>query len=66
MPVPGGEVRVRRHHLGGAQAVPVLFVHGAFVNSHLWDGVIDHLVALGVHRSTSSRQTFLWVRTTVE
>jgi pimeloyl-ACP methyl ester carboxylesterase len=47
VPVPGGEVRVRRHHLGGAQAVPVLFVHGAFVNSHLWDGVIDHLVVSG-------------------
>lgn len=47
--VAGGELRVRRHRsddgTGGAAGTPVLFVHGAFVNGHLWDGVIDTLGA---------------------
>lgn len=47
IPVPGGEIRVRRHQPDNDAGLPVLFVHGAFVNGHLWDGVIDALGGSG-------------------
>jgi pimeloyl-ACP methyl ester carboxylesterase len=46
IPVRGGEIRVRYRGPSDG-AVPVLFVHGAFTNGHLWDGVIAELVRSG-------------------
>lgn len=49
VPTDGGVIRVRRTTVGAGatptpeEAVPVVFVHGAFVNGHLWDGVAEHL-----------------------
>jgi pimeloyl-ACP methyl ester carboxylesterase len=43
--VAGGDVRVRRLRTSDERAATVLFVHGAFVNGHLWDGVVDALTA---------------------
>jgi pimeloyl-ACP methyl ester carboxylesterase len=40
LPVSGGRIRYRRAGTG----TPVLFVHGVFVNSDLWRGVVPHLV----------------------
>jgi pimeloyl-ACP methyl ester carboxylesterase len=40
LPVSGGRIRYRRAGTG----TPVLFVHGVFVNSDLWRGVVPQLV----------------------
>lgn len=45
VPVAGGEVRVRRFRPSAGSGTPVLLVHGAFLNGHLWDGMIEALEA---------------------
>lgn len=58
VPTDGGTIRVRHATVGipdtdGPPALPVLFVHGAFVNGHLWDQVADELARH--HRVDSPR-----------
>ncbi len=43
VPVVGGEIRVRRFRPTAGPGTPVLLVHGAFLNGHLWDGMIEVL-----------------------
>lgn len=45
IPVAGGEIRTRRARPDDRDGLAVLFVHGAFLNGHLWDGVIAALGA---------------------